>query len=178
MLHVHLDKTLQLITNSIIGQMSEEIENAAINVPRAIVTTVILNGSTGWAMVLAVLFCLGDIDSVIVYPTPLFLSPVDVILISATAFSNWLSIHTSILQRDRQSRGYNHDGSRYLCNLVCRHRFRCYGKPDDLVICKRPRPTIPPLDPKGLSACFSFFFFFFSSFLPTAHGNLADIQQS
>lgn len=46
--------------------MSEEIENAAMNVPRAIVTTVLLNGSTGWAMVLAVLFCLGDIDSVIV----------------------------------------------------------------------------------------------------------------
>lgn len=46
--------------------MSEEIENAAMNVPRAIFTTVMLNGSTGWAMVLAVLFCLGDIDSVIV----------------------------------------------------------------------------------------------------------------
>ncbi|KAI0015393.1 putative choline transport protein [Xylariomycetidae sp. FL0641] len=49
--------------------MSEEIENAALNVPRAIFTTVILNGSTGWAMVLAVLFCLGDIDSVINSPT-------------------------------------------------------------------------------------------------------------
>ncbi|KAI0883455.1 amino acid/polyamine transporter I [Annulohypoxylon maeteangense] len=49
--------------------MAEEIENAAMNVPRAIVTTVLLNGSTGWAMVLAVLFCLGDIDSVINSPT-------------------------------------------------------------------------------------------------------------
>ena len=46
--------------------MSEEIENAAVNVPRAIVTTMILNGATGFAMVIAVLFCLGDIDSVIV----------------------------------------------------------------------------------------------------------------
>ncbi|XDG03760.1 hypothetical protein ABKA04_003375 [Annulohypoxylon sp. FPYF3050] len=46
--------------------MAEEIENAAMNVPRAIVTTVILNGTTGWAMVIAVLFCLGDIQSVIV----------------------------------------------------------------------------------------------------------------
>ncbi|KAK7920864.1 hypothetical protein PG985_008886 [Apiospora marii] len=46
--------------------MAEEIENAAMNVPRAIVTTVVLNGSMGWAMVLAILFCLGDIDSVIV----------------------------------------------------------------------------------------------------------------
>ncbi|KAI1121349.1 amino acid/polyamine transporter I [Nemania abortiva] len=49
--------------------MAEEIENPAMNVPRAIVTTVFLNGSTGWAMVLAVLFCLGDIDSVIDSPT-------------------------------------------------------------------------------------------------------------
>ncbi|TGJ88083.1 hypothetical protein E0Z10_g642 [Xylaria hypoxylon] len=48
--------------------MAEEIENPAVNVPRAIVTTVLLNGSTGWAMVLAVLFCLGDIESVIVHP--------------------------------------------------------------------------------------------------------------
>ena len=45
--------------------MSEEIENAALNVPRAIFTTMILNGATGYAMVLAVLFCLGDVDSVV-----------------------------------------------------------------------------------------------------------------
>ncbi|KAI1403912.1 amino acid transporter [Hypoxylon fuscum] len=49
--------------------MSEEIENAAMNVPRAIFTTVMLNGSMGWAMVLAVLFCLGDIESVLNSPT-------------------------------------------------------------------------------------------------------------
>lgn len=49
--------------------MAEEIENAAMNVPRAIVTTVILNGTTGWAMVIAMLFCLGDIQSVIDSPT-------------------------------------------------------------------------------------------------------------
>lgn len=49
--------------------MAEEIENPALNVPRAIVTTVLLNGSTGWGMVLALLFCLGDIDSVINTPT-------------------------------------------------------------------------------------------------------------
>jgi hypothetical protein len=46
--------------------MSEEIDNAALNVPRAIFTTMMLNGIMGWAMVLAVLFCLGDIESVIV----------------------------------------------------------------------------------------------------------------
>ncbi|KAL8670875.1 MAG: hypothetical protein Q9168_004606 [Polycauliona sp. 1 TL-2023] len=46
--------------------MSEEIDDAALNVPRAIFATVILNGSTGFAMVLAVLFCLGDVDAVLV----------------------------------------------------------------------------------------------------------------
>ena len=46
--------------------MSEEIENAALNVPRAILTTMILNGATGFAMVLAVLFCLGDPENVLV----------------------------------------------------------------------------------------------------------------
>jgi choline transport protein len=51
--------------------MAEEIENAAVNVPRAIVTTVLLNGSMGWAMVLAVLFCLGDIENVLVCVFPI-----------------------------------------------------------------------------------------------------------
>ncbi|KAI9702962.1 MAG: hypothetical protein M1836_008176 [Candelina mexicana] len=49
--------------------MSEEIDNAAVNVPRAILTTMLLNGLMGFAMVLAVLFCLGDIDRVIKSPT-------------------------------------------------------------------------------------------------------------
>ncbi|KAL8794912.1 MAG: hypothetical protein Q9182_007583 [Xanthomendoza sp. 2 TL-2023] len=49
--------------------MSEEIDNAALNVPRAIFTTMVLNGSTGFAMVLAVLFCLGDPETVLKTPT-------------------------------------------------------------------------------------------------------------
>ena len=46
--------------------MSEEIENAEVNVPWAIFTTMILNGATGFAIMIAVLFCLGDITTVIV----------------------------------------------------------------------------------------------------------------
>ena len=46
--------------------MSEEIQNPEVNVPRAIVTTMIVNGVTGYAMVLALLFCLGDVESVLV----------------------------------------------------------------------------------------------------------------
>ena len=48
------------------SQMSEEIDNAALNVPRAILTTMILNGATGFGMVLATLYCLGDVDTVLV----------------------------------------------------------------------------------------------------------------
>ena len=46
--------------------MSEEIENASSNVPRAIFFTMVLNGSMGFAMALAVLFCLGDPEKVLV----------------------------------------------------------------------------------------------------------------
>jgi hypothetical protein len=46
--------------------MSEEIESPALNVPRAMVTTVVLNGGLGYAMILAVLFCLGDMGAVVV----------------------------------------------------------------------------------------------------------------
>ncbi|KAI0467779.1 hypothetical protein F4859DRAFT_492633 [Xylaria cf. heliscus] len=45
--------------------MAKEAENPAMNFPGAVVTAVLLNDSTGWALVLALLFCLGDNDSVI-----------------------------------------------------------------------------------------------------------------
>lgn len=41
-------------------QMSEEISNAAVNVPRSIVMSIIINGSLGFGMLLAIIFCLGD----------------------------------------------------------------------------------------------------------------------
>ena len=44
--------------------MSEEIQNAAIVVPRTIVWGIIFNGMIGLAMFLAVLFCLGDPQTV------------------------------------------------------------------------------------------------------------------
>lgn len=48
------------------SQMSEEVDNAASNVPRAIFRTMVLNGAAGFAMVLGVLFCLGDPETVLV----------------------------------------------------------------------------------------------------------------
>lgn len=40
--------------------MSKEISYAAINVPRSIVFSIVINGFLGFGMLLAVIFCLGD----------------------------------------------------------------------------------------------------------------------
>ena len=43
--------------------MSEEIQNAAVVVPNAIVFSIILNGFLGFGMALSLLFCIGDIEA-------------------------------------------------------------------------------------------------------------------
>jgi choline transport protein len=45
--------------------MAEEIENAALNIPRAIFTSMTMNGLLGFAMMLTILFCLGNVESVL-----------------------------------------------------------------------------------------------------------------
>ncbi|KAI8962018.1 amino acid transporter [Daldinia sp. FL1419] len=49
--------------------MSEEIQNASVIVPRAMIFTVLLNGTLGFGSLLALLFCIGDIDSALKSPT-------------------------------------------------------------------------------------------------------------
>lgn len=49
--------------------MSEEISNASVAVPRSIMLSVLINGSLGFAMLIAVLFCVGDIDAALESPT-------------------------------------------------------------------------------------------------------------
>ena len=49
--------------------MSEEIENASVVVPRSIVTTYITNGMAGFAILLAVLFSIQDLDAVLNAPS-------------------------------------------------------------------------------------------------------------
>ena len=49
--------------------MAEEIQNAAVVVPRAIVFSIVLNGLMGFGMALALLFCIGDIDTALNTPT-------------------------------------------------------------------------------------------------------------
>ena len=49
--------------------MSEEIHNAAVIVPRSILGSLVLNGCLGFGMLIATLFCLGDIEAALESPT-------------------------------------------------------------------------------------------------------------
>ena len=49
--------------------MSEEIQGAATVVPQSIMFSIVLNGSMGFGMVIALLFCLGDVDAALNTPT-------------------------------------------------------------------------------------------------------------
>lgn len=66
------------------SQMSEEIDNAALNVPRAIFSTMIINGLSGFGMVLAVMFCLGDIETVLVMIDPAFKQSIELTVVQQT----------------------------------------------------------------------------------------------
>ncbi|KAK7957120.1 amino acid permease-domain-containing protein [Apiospora aurea] len=136
--------------------MAEEIENAAMNVPRAIVTTVVLNGSMGWAMVLAILFCLGDIGSVIVCVPESLLTCLQPTVFSPTSqhSSTGFPFIQVFYNGTGQAGGYNNDSNHHIHNLVCRNRVLCHIKPDDLVICQRSRSPISPISAKGLSEAF------------------------
>ncbi|KAL8896390.1 MAG: hypothetical protein Q9192_003116 [Flavoplaca navasiana] len=50
--------------------MSEEISNASTNVPRSMIVSVLLNGTLGFAMLIAVLFCSGDVSAESIIETP------------------------------------------------------------------------------------------------------------
>lgn len=45
--------------------MSEEIQNASTVVPRSMMTSIMLNGTLGFGMLIATLFCLVDIEAVL-----------------------------------------------------------------------------------------------------------------
>lgn len=45
--------------------LAEEVSNAAVNIPRAILGAMTINGAVGFAMMVTVLYCLGDVDSVL-----------------------------------------------------------------------------------------------------------------
>lgn len=46
--------------------LAEEVTNAALNIPRAICGSMLINGIVGFTMMLTVLFCIGsDVQSVL-----------------------------------------------------------------------------------------------------------------
>ncbi|KAK5117875.1 hypothetical protein LTR85_008649 [Meristemomyces frigidus] len=45
--------------------LAEEVSNAALNIPRAILGAMLINGAVGFAMMVTVLYCLGDVDTVL-----------------------------------------------------------------------------------------------------------------
>jgi choline transport protein len=51
--------------------MSEEIKNASVVVPRSIMASMALNGALGFAILLAAVYALGNIDDVLGSPTGL-----------------------------------------------------------------------------------------------------------
>ena len=121
--------------------MSEEIENAAVNVPRAIFSTMVLNGSTGFGMVIALLFCLGDPVAVLVISRPKLRCAS---VLTALGISYWIPFYTNFLQRNRVSCW--HIGDDCNCDRPCvvrRDRFPRNGFSNDLVLCPRPRPAVP-----------------------------------
>jgi hypothetical protein len=89
--------------------MSEEIEDAALNVPRAIITTILLNGALGFGMLLALLFCLGDIDTALVIITHL---PPHLLLTKHIGFTNGIPLHPDLCARNRQRGGQHRHGRR------------------------------------------------------------------
>ncbi|RJE20120.1 Amino acid permease [Aspergillus sclerotialis] len=49
--------------------MAEEASNASVAIPRAILLSVLINGTLGFTMLIAVLFCMGDVKAAINTPT-------------------------------------------------------------------------------------------------------------
>lgn len=49
--------------------MAEEIRNAAVVLPRAIMLSVLINGILGFSMLIAVLFCMEDVEKALKSPT-------------------------------------------------------------------------------------------------------------
>ena len=50
--------------------MSEEIQNATVTVPQAMLLSISINGLLGLGMLLAILFCLGNVEEILKFPYP------------------------------------------------------------------------------------------------------------
>jgi len=64
--YIHPEEVMLTLRPSTVA---EEVYNASTVVPWAIVATIMVNGVLGLALLLALLFCLGDIDAALNTPT-------------------------------------------------------------------------------------------------------------
>ena len=50
------------------GNIAEEVQNASVNVPRAMIFTIFINGALGFATYLVILYCFGNPESTLTTP--------------------------------------------------------------------------------------------------------------
>ncbi|KAE9377008.1 amino acid transporter [Stipitochalara longipes BDJ] len=74
--------------------MSEEIQNASTVVPWVMISSIMLNGTLGLALLIALLFCLGDIDNALNSPTGF---PFIEIFVQATNSKAGSTVMTSLI---------------------------------------------------------------------------------
>lgn len=74
-IHVSSDHLYALTSFINILQMSEEIRNASLVIPRSLMTGIMINGTLGFGMLVATLYCMGDIEeALMVNPTYPFMA--------------------------------------------------------------------------------------------------------
>lgn len=78
--------------------MSEEIQNAALVIPRSIMTSIFLNGALGFSVLVVMLFSLNDVEKALKTPTgypymQVFLDSTDSVA-GATAMASIISVLT------------------------------------------------------------------------------------
>jgi amino acid transporter len=74
--------------------MCEEIKNASTVVPRSLLISIVINGSLGFAMLITILFCIGDINIALNSPTGF---PFIEIFAQATRSNSGTTIMTAVI---------------------------------------------------------------------------------
>lgn len=96
--------------------MCEEMKNAAVPVPHAMIWSIIINGILGFGILLGALFCLGDLNTILETPTDY---PFMAIFLSKPVWCPYDGVNI----RDSDNIGNN--------------LFSCYGFSYALVFCSR-----------------------------------------
>ena len=79
------------------SQMAEEVKNAQVVVPWSMLTTTVLNGALGFAIVIAVLFITTDVTSALASPTGVLGYPFMQIFYDATGSKGGASVMIAII---------------------------------------------------------------------------------